>query len=270
MFMVSAAKGTPQQEQAGLISRYWDGFAPEFAVSCIEGLASSKAEAYMDIMRKHLPQGKILKVLDIGTGTGFMAFVLAEEGHEVTGIDFSPIMLEEAEYIKNRTGIKVDFQISQADLLPFEDETFDLAVSRNNTWLMQEPEKAFAEWRRVLKKEGVLVYFDANWYNYLFHHDEKERFMRIRSQARKKGYTTLYGMGHSSSAIMDEIAKELPMSKVIRPQWDKDNLNAFGFSIEHIIDDVSSLVYTEEERFVNADIPLFMVKARKTSDEAQA
>ncbi|MDR2758030.1 MAG: methyltransferase domain-containing protein [Spirochaetaceae bacterium] len=263
MFMISAAKGTHQQEQADLISRYWDGYAPEFAVSCIKGLASPKAASYTELLREELPVGKPLKVLDVGAGAGFMAFLLAREGHDVTGIDFSPIMLEEAEYIKKKTGIKVDFQLSPADLLPFEEETFDLIVSRNSTWLMQEPEKAFGEWKRVLKKAGTLLYFDGNWYNYLFYDDEWERFTQIRSQARERRYTTLYGMGHSSSVIMDDIAKELPLSKALRPQWDKDNLNALGLLVEHIIDDVSPRLCTEDERFVNAYIPLFMIKARK-------
>jgi ubiquinone/menaquinone biosynthesis C-methylase UbiE len=264
MFMIAAVKGTPEEERADLISRYWDGFAPEFAVSCIEGIASSKDAAYMDIIRKELPAGKTLRVLDAGTGAGFMAFMLAKEGHQVTGVDFSPVMLEEAEHIKNKTGLNVDFQLSNTDALPFENETFDLIISRNTTWLMQEQEKTFAEWRRVLKKDGILLYFDGNWYNYLFYDNEKERFMRLRSKAREKGYTTLYGMGHSSTEVMDDIAKTLPLSKAVRPQWDRDNLENSGFTVETVIDDVSSQVNTEEERFINAHIPIFMVKARKT------
>ena len=114
------------------------------------------------------------------------------------------------------------------------------------------------------QKNGILLYFDGNWYNYLFYDDERERFMRMRSEAREKGYATLYGMGHSSSAIMDAMAKTLPLSKAIRPRWDRDNLANFGFAVETVIDDVSSQVNTEEERFINAHIPIFMVKARKT------
>jgi ubiquinone/menaquinone biosynthesis C-methylase UbiE len=264
MFMVSAVKGTPEEERADLISRYWDGFAPEFAVSCIKGIASSKDAAYMDIIRKELPAGKMLRVLDVGTGAGFMAFMLAKEGHQVTGVDFSPVMLEEAEHIKNKTGLNVDFQLSNTDALPFENETFDLIISRNTTWLMQGPEKTFTEWNRVLKENGILLYLDGNWYHYLFYGDERERFLRLREKAREKGYATLYGMGHSSSEVMDDIAKTLPLSKAVRPQWDRDNLENFGFAVETIIDDVSSQVNTEEERFINAYIPLFMVKARKT------
>lgn len=263
MFMISATKGTPRQEQSILITRYWDGFALEFAVSCIQDISSPKAEAYVKIIRGRLHPEKGLKVLDVGTGAGFMAFILAKDGYDVTGVDFSPVMIEEAEHIQKKTGISVNFQIANADTLPFENETFDAVLSRNSTWLMLEHTKAFTEWNRVLKKGGTLLYFDANWYNYLFYEDEKERFMRIRSDARRKGYATLYGMGHSSSSIMDNIAKELPLSKEIRPLWDRSNLRNFGFSVMDIIDDVSSQVNTEEERFINANIPVFMITARK-------
>ncbi|MDR0723347.1 MAG: methyltransferase domain-containing protein [Treponema sp.] len=263
MFMVSAVKGTPVEEQAELISRYWDGFAPEFAASCMEGLNSGKAENYMEILRPRLPPHKPLKILDAGTGAGFMSFILAKEGHHVTGIDFSPVMLEEAEYIKNKTGLTVDFQLSHIDALPFENETFDVIIARNTTWLMPNPEKTFAEWNRVLKEKGALIYFDASWYNYLFYDDEKERFLRLRSAAQEEGRTWLYGMGHSSTAVMDDIAKELPLSKEKRPQWDRDHLKTFGFCIETVLEDVSSQVCTEDERFINGHIPLFMIKARK-------
>jgi ubiquinone/menaquinone biosynthesis C-methylase UbiE len=265
MFMASAVKGTQAEERAELISRYWDGFAPEFAASCIEGLNSGKAEHYREIIRPHLPPHKPLKVLDAGTGAGFMAFIMAKESGHVTGVDFSPVMLEEAEYIKSKTGLNVDFQLSNTDAPPFENETFDLIISRNTTWLMQNPKKIFTEWNRVLKKDGILLYFDGNWYNYLFYEDENERFTRLRSQAREQGRPWLYGMGHSSTAVMDDMAKELTLSKERRPQWDRDHLKTFGFFIETIIDDVSLRVCTEDERFVNAYIPIFMVKARKIS-----
>jgi hypothetical protein len=64
---------------------------------------------------------------------------------------------------------------------------------------------------------------------------------------------------------MDDMAKELPLSKEKRPQWDRDYLKTFGFCIESVIEDVSSRVCTEDERFVNGYIPLFMIKARKAN-----
>ncbi|WHH56817.1 class I SAM-dependent methyltransferase [Petroclostridium sp. X23] len=46
--------------------------------------------------------------------------------------------------------------------LPFEDESFDMVISRDMAWTLLEPERIMAEWRRVLKKGGRVLYFDAN------------------------------------------------------------------------------------------------------------
>ena len=55
----------------------------------------------------------------------------------------------------------------------FEDESFDVIISRNLTWNLPHPEMAYKEWLRVLKKGGKLLNFDANWYGYLY--DDKKR-----------------------------------------------------------------------------------------------
>ena len=46
------------------------------------------------------------------------------------------------------------------------DNTFDMIVSRNVTWNLEHPDRAYYEWMRVLKPGGVLLNFDANWYHH--------------------------------------------------------------------------------------------------------
>ena len=57
--------------------------------------------------------------------------------------------------------------------LDFEDNTFDVVISRNLTWNLEHPDVAYREWVRVLKVGGRLLNFDANWYGYLY--DEEKR-----------------------------------------------------------------------------------------------
>ena len=52
-------------------------------------------------------------------------------------------------------------------------DSFDLIVSRNVIWNLEYPKEALAEWARVLAPGGRMVYFDANWYLYLY--DEELR-----------------------------------------------------------------------------------------------
>ena len=57
------------------------------------------AAVYAEAVRTleaQLPQGSPLNILDVGTGTGFFAILMAKLGHKVTGIDLTPAMLEEA------------------------------------------------------------------------------------------------------------------------------------------------------------------------------
>ena len=51
-----------------------------------------------------------------------------------------------------------------------------MVISRNLTWNLEEPQKAYQEWCRVLKKGGILLNFDAGWYNYLFDDKQKNAF----------------------------------------------------------------------------------------------
>ena len=109
-----------------------------------------------------------LRILDIGTGPGFFPMILAEAGYHVTAIDYTPGMLEKAaENAAKFIGEKsrnIEFKRMDAQALEFEDESFDVIISRNLTWNLPHPEMAYKEWLRVLKKGGKLLNFDANWY----------------------------------------------------------------------------------------------------------
>mgnify|MGYP000482475991 FL=1 len=49
--------------------------------------------------------------------------------------------------------------------LEYEDESFDVVITRNLTWTLPDVDKAYKEWHRVLRKGGVLLNYDANYAN---------------------------------------------------------------------------------------------------------
>ena len=57
-------------------------------------LKSPLASRWMEEILPRLPEGKELKILDVGCGSGFFSILLAREGHEVTGVDLTPEMVE--------------------------------------------------------------------------------------------------------------------------------------------------------------------------------
>jgi SAM-dependent methyltransferase len=101
------------------------------------------------------------RVLDIGCGTGhstLLAARRASRGH-VVGIDISAPMLERARADAAAQGIaNVRFEQGDAQVHPFPDGGFDLAISRGGVMFFCDPVAAFANIRGGLRSGGRLVF----------------------------------------------------------------------------------------------------------------
>lgn len=100
--------------------------------------------------------------LDVGTGTGEIAFLLAEHAGkdgDVIGVDITPKMLELAEMkMKERDLPKpVSFEEGDALSLRFEDDHFDVVTSGYMLRNVTDIQKAIDEMYRVLKPGGRVV-----------------------------------------------------------------------------------------------------------------
>ena len=153
---------------------YWTGRAASYSeVNQLE-LATQQRQKWSDCLHAEITRqfpdsaSKSLRVLEVGTGPGFFAILLRELGYDVTAIDLTPAMLTEAKKNAGELAGKIRWMEMNAEALDFADASFDVVVSRNLTWNLPHPDKAYAEWARVLKPGGLLVNFDANWYAYLF------------------------------------------------------------------------------------------------------
>jgi ubiquinone/menaquinone biosynthesis C-methylase UbiE len=105
---------------------------------------------------------KNLRILDVGTGTGRLALLLAEEGaSEVVGVDISPAMLEMAEYLRlssaSPAANRVSFRLAAAQQMPFRGESFDAIVCRLVLNHSHKPEQLVQEFVRLLKPGGILI-----------------------------------------------------------------------------------------------------------------
>lgn len=241
-----------QKEQ---IKNYWTKRSGQFTDLRLAELCSPMAQKWMKEIHRYLPESGKLRILDIGTGSGFFAILLAGEGHQVTGIDLTPSMIEGAKKLNEIMGMDAHFRVMDAEHLSFQDENFDLIITRNLTWTLPNPRQAYEEWARVLKPGGKILNFDANYGSADFAEEDTD-----------------LPDSHAHRAIeMDlreecnRIKNQLEISRQRRPAWDISVLGELGFDEIRIDTGISRRVYDVVDEFYNPT-PMFAVCAVKNTD----
>ncbi|MBC2694894.1 MAG: methyltransferase domain-containing protein [Desulfobacteraceae bacterium] len=146
------------------IKNYWNWRSKSFG--CDIDKSAEVVNRWETILNDLVAGASGKRALDVGTGTGQFALYLAGSGFVVTGIDLAENMIFYAKQNAGKHELDIDFQIGDAERLVFEDNTFDVVVSRNLLWTLPNPQKAIFEWRRVMKPEAILVISDGLWMNY--------------------------------------------------------------------------------------------------------
>ncbi len=245
------------------VENYWDNRSEGYCQTNIEELNSFKKEAWIDIIKEYAPiaRERNLKVLDIGTGPGFFAIIMASFGYEVTAIDYTQAMLEKAKYNASIYNSNINFKRMDAHVLDFADNTFDLVVSRNLTWNLERPTEAYIEWHRVLTEGGRLLNFDANWYLHVHDPQKRKEYEQDRVNSLEKKVNDHYT--NTNTKEMEDIARRLPLSKEYRPEWDTKELLKIGFKKIMIETEIGNRVWNEEEQINYGSTPMFMIGAEK-------
>ncbi len=243
------------------IEQYWARRADSYSDIVVHELYHDNKSRWMDVISGQLPKNKRLKILDIGTGPGFFAIGLAMLGHDVTAVDYTQAMLDKAKENAGYLANRIVFQRMDAHKLEFADNTFDAVVSRNLTWNLERPEEAYGDWHRVLKKGGILLNFDAGWYNYLFEEEKNIEFQRDRKAVAENGVFDFES--YEESAVMEEISRGLVLSHCQRPQADMQMLRNVGFSKISVDAEVWRRTWDEVEKINFASTPMFMINAQK-------
>jgi ubiquinone/menaquinone biosynthesis C-methylase UbiE len=196
------------------IAQFWSDYAPTFD----QDHNTENLGAWKDTLRLLIGDTP-KRVLDIGTGTGFLAMMTAELGHTAYGVDFAEDILKVGVQNAAARGVSVDFQLADGEALPFEGETMDVVVNSRVLWTLLDPQKAFAEWKRVLKPGGKLLCF-------------------TRLIPRVAGEDAIYS---------DEIDCHLPLKHADQKQI-LDALTAAGYQNVEAIQLPDALTHDEEAR----------------------
>lgn len=245
------------------IEQYWTRRASSYTEVVRKNLADGWDCKWADELIRNFPkaEGRTLKVLDIGTGPGFYAIILASRGYDVTAVDLSEGMIEQAKHNAGSLAEKIRFFKMDAQELSFPDNEFDVIVTRNLTWNLPDPVKAYGEWRRVLRDGGVMLNIDSNWYAYLFDDEKKCEKLADRENVLNAGFED--HDSYDESWLMENISRTLPMGKLPRPQWDAVTLLDLGFKNVSADTTVSSKLWSREEMLNYASTPCFLIRAVK-------
>lgn len=248
-------------ELQALIENRWDASAGRYSDTIRGELSSPLKTAWLKKLTDNAPDKRTLDILDIGTGPGFLAIVLGEAGHTVTAIDCSKHMLEEAEQNAHIAGVAASFYKMDSHVLSFQDNSFDLIVSRNVTWSLYDPVKAYKEWKRVLRPSGRMLVFDANWglqtYDEEIKRKNEENAEKYRKMFNKEPHPTKW------------FYEEMFLSDKVRPDWDMAVLRDIGF-IPRCERNLNSQLWPLDYQVQFEATPMFMIVGEKPMEREYA
>lgn len=247
---------------------YWTNRASGYSCVNQEELATDQKHVWGRTISRRIAARfpgrapETIRVLDVGTGPGFFAIILAAMGYRVTAVDYTASMLAEARRNAGSLAQAIDFQQMNAEELAFADHSFDVLVTRNVTWNLHNPEKAYGHWTRVLAPGGLLLNFDANWYRYLW--DADARLGHVQDRENLACSDVRDENAGTDVDAMEAIARQTPLAQLHRPAWDLRVLSGLGLQAA-ADEEIWRQVWTKEERINNASTPMFLVEGRKAN-----
>lgn len=250
---------------------YWTNRAEGYSKTNQDELNSIQRQKWGDLIESSIPEEireskdkSEIKILDIGTGPGFFSIIMKERGYDVYSVDYTEEMLVKARKNAGELGELIHFMRMDAQKLEFDDHQFDFIMSRNLTWVLSEPKKAYTEWYRVLKEGGKMINFDANWYHHLVDEEKMTNFRKMRQHLEKE---EIYDFSKDGEGIdnewMDDIARQKPLTYEDRPVWDIKALKEIGFSEVETDEKKVYDALSEEEKINYSITPMFMIEACK-------
>ncbi len=221
---------------------YWNGRAEAYAHEYGHGFSHpSEPDLWLGLLKRNLTVKPGAKALDLGTGPGFMALMLAKLGLRVTGLDVSEQMLKIAENNAAHQGAAVKFMLGDAENPPFENESFNLILCRHLTWTLTDLKKALGIWECLLKPQGMLAVIDGIWGATTV----RARLCKGVADALRALKQKKWPKDWRRSYISD--VKSLPYIDGLRPQTLMETMAACGF--ENIRHDPLREIVQHERRF---------------------
>ncbi len=150
----------------------------------------TRDENHLEKILSLLPIKSKMKILDLGTGTGFLAFPLAQKYVTTTiiGLDIVDKALNQnAQKAKSLDLNNLFFINYDGETFPFDDNSFDMIITRYALHHFPAIEDTFSEINRVLKNDGIFFLSDP-----APNDNDTERFVDEYMQMKKDGHIKFY------------------------------------------------------------------------------
>jgi ubiquinone/menaquinone biosynthesis C-methylase UbiE len=141
-------------------------------------------ERRFDLICPYLKRSKSLKLLDVACGTGTYLEIARKFGANAVGCDISENMVR---ICKNK-GINNVF-VNDYHTLPFKDGTFDLILCINAIHYSDNPKVAMNEIRRVLSKDGTVLFTYFNNLNFRSINSVRKLYKRDQPISKERRYS---------------------------------------------------------------------------------
>ncbi|MFQ6056814.1 MAG: class I SAM-dependent methyltransferase [Methanosarcinales archaeon] len=182
------------------------------------------------------------KVLDVATGTGFLAYEFAKTAKEVIGVDITKEMLVYAEKTKEEEKVEnVTFKIADAESLPFRDNFFDIVSCRYSFHHFLNPLKSVEEMSRVCKPYGKIVLVDM----ISSEDEEKCKYHNEIETLRDPSHVKVY-----KESELREMLSKYNLQVINAKYWDID----FYFDVWMRMADPSDETYNKVKKMMLASI----------------
>ncbi len=157
-------------------------------------------------------------VLDVACGSGIVACALARVARQVTGIDLTPAMIEQARILQVQKGLhNLTWQIGDANPLPYKESSYSLVVTRYSFHHFIDPKSVLDEMKRVCIPRGRVAVIDvtppeakAQAYNHMERlrdpsHVRALLFTELQSMMRNAGLTDIKTGSYAMETELEKI-----------------------------------------------------------------
>ncbi len=219
-------EGTVQQQTI----EYWSERSKGYGIATRKEL-DLESNVLRNIMRNQLNINRKLRVADMGTGAGMAAITMARLGHDVTAIDASERMLEQARQNALLANVDIKFVLGDVMSPPLLKHDFDIIIAKSVIWTLTDPTAAYSAWINLLRPGGVLIVIDGNWYLEEFDDDFKKR--RTYLDMKYGRDNNLHAHTNVDNVNFEKIRRlsyNFPASMERRPAWDIGILLGLGMT----------------------------------------